>query len=293
MLAMRLNQEGFLVFAGCLQVDGHGAIQLTKECLHKERMTILQLDVTNQSEVDQSFEKVTSFIGNNDCGVKSLFAVINNAGIVDGALIEWSPSSSIADYERVMAVNFYGVVRVTRKFLPLIRKSKGRIVNLSSIMARTSLPGLSMYTVSKAATAKFSEGLMSEMGQLGVKIMEVNPWFYKTPMLSPQSILSNVQKAWNSADPEVRSSYGGQQFFDRHAEACVFTVTDPRNVSQNPEEVVDALHDAVTSYEPDTVYRVIPAKMEVAFWIVNDFLPWDLLIHVRRFVDKLPAYFPK
>ena len=181
-------------------------------------------------------------------------------------------------------------------FLPLLEKgTKKTIVNVSSAMgslAHCQGNAMSMYCVSKAACAKFSEGLMSEMGPFGVKVIEINPWFYKTPMLNAEGILRYLRNAWDSADDEVRSAYGGEPYFDQVSKSCAFTVTDKRNVCQDPSEVVNAMIDAVTSFEPDTVYRLIPTGFGIVFWIINDFLPWDIMIHARRLIDSLPLYVP-
>lgn len=69
--------------------------------------------------------------GNNILFFLDLWAVINNAGISLGTPeCEWCP---LDRYQRVMDVNFIGVIRVTKAFLPLVRKSRGRIVNVASI----------------------------------------------------------------------------------------------------------------------------------------------------------------
>lgn len=289
MLARTLNNAGFFVFAGCLNTQSDGSQQLINSCSNKSRLKVLQLDVTKQTDVDAAGKSVRDFLSNNGQGIRVLHAIVNNAGVAGGAHIEWSDSSSVADYERVLDVNLLGMIRVTRKFLPLIRASRGRIVNLSSILARTSIRGLSVYCVSKAAAAKFSEGLMSEMGSFGVQVIDVNPWFYKTPMLSPDRIIPGMRRAWDSADEEVRRAYGGEEYFRRLADDCVFTVTDPRNVCQDAMDVVHAMHEAVASYEPDTVTRVVSPGIGLAFWIINDFLPYDLQVHVRRLVDRIPS----
>ena len=92
--------------------------------------------------------------------IAGLWAVVNNAGIVVGMFpVEWLTRD---DYDRILAVNLYGVVFVTQAFLPLIRREKGRIVNMSSITAR--FPCVSApYVISKFGVEAFSDTLRFEI----------------------------------------------------------------------------------------------------------------------------------
>ena len=282
--SIALNNLGFVVFAGVLDPEGEGAQKLKQV---KNRIQVLKMDVTNSEEVLSCVSKVEDYLSNNNL---KLHAIINNAGIASGGEIEWMTPGSVCDYESHLAVNTLGVIRVTRAFLPLIRKSKGRVVNLSSILSKTSLSSLSAYCISKAATAKFTEGLVSELSRFGVTCIDVEPWFVKTPMLNYKSIVENMTKKWNSASNEVRQAYGGDKYLQEQIHAAAFTVTSPKNVIQDPDVVVQTLVDAVTSAEPETVYRVISPWFGIVFWVVNDFLPWDLLLYVRRAIDILPNF---
>lgn len=290
MTALALNKIGFYVFAGCLDVNGPGAKELQKVASKPSRVMLLQMNVTKDEEVTKSYEKVTEFIASGGSSVKQLFAIINNAGIVAAHQIEWAKPNSLDSYDAHIEVNTYGVIRVTRKFLPLIRKSRGRIVNLSSIIARTNMEGINAYGVSKAATAKFTEGLQQELAPFGVLAIDVNPWFYKTPLLNPSSVTNGLVRRFNESNHEVRESYGESEL-KRLVSLTVFSTSHPDHVNQHPEHVVDALVDAVTSAEPDAVYRVITPGLGSAFWIINDFLPWDLVTYARRAVHKIPQFY--
>lgn len=290
MTALALNKIGFYVFAGCLDVNGPGAKELQKLASKPSRVMLLQMNVTKDEEVTKSYEKVTEFIGSGGSSVKQLFAIINNAGIVQAGQIEWAKANSLDSYDAHIEVNTYGVIRVTRKFLPLIRKSRGRVVNLSSIMSRTNMEGVNAYSVSKAATAKFTEGLQQELAPFGVLAIDVNPWFYKTPLLNPSTIVNGMVKRFNESTQEVKSAYGDSEL-ERMVNLTVFSTSHPKHVIQYPEHVVDALVDAVSSAEPDAVYRVITPTLGIGFWIINDFLPWDLVTYARRAVHKIPQFF--
>lgn len=85
-----------------------------------------------------------------------LWGLVNNAGTgMPGAPNEWLTKE---DFERVINVNLLGPIDVTLRFLPLIRKSKGRIVNMSSIVGRVTICG-GGYCISKFGVEAFSDSL--------------------------------------------------------------------------------------------------------------------------------------
>ena len=86
-----------------------------------------------------------------------LWGVVNNAGITGHS----GPVEILTkeDFKQVMDVNLYGMIEVTVAFLPMLKKSKGRIVNLSSLAADVAFPNQTPYCVSKHAATGFSESL--------------------------------------------------------------------------------------------------------------------------------------
>ena len=90
--------------------------------------------------------------------VPGLWGLVNNAGIMQRKLgpVEWLIKK---DYQECCEVNLFGLVDVTKTFLPLIKKKKGRIVNTSSIVGIMGFPGSAPYVVSKYGVEGFSECL--------------------------------------------------------------------------------------------------------------------------------------
>jgi len=289
MTAIKLNEMGFTVFAGFRDSNGMGAKQLlTYATSYPNRIVNLQMDVTNQDEVSAAYEKVKNMLDDGSAGATELFAVINNAGVAVSAPVEWAKENSIDPYDLNINVNTLGPIRVTRKFLPLIRRSKGRIINVSSLAARLNLFGLSAYSVSKAAMSKFTEALQEELSIFGVKAIDINPSFYKTAMVDTQRNIQEVKSRFEESSDDVKKAY------DRELETVLKRIlsiaSDPMLLSEHPEHVVDAIVDGTTSAEPDAVYRIVPPILRVFNWIIIDFLPWDFLIYTRRLMDKLGRY---
>ena len=87
-------------------------------------MVVWKMNVTNEDEVTHVYRQVTNDLMSSKC---MLWSVVNNAGYMMASPVEWG---TIADYERIFGVNVFGLVRVTRVFLPLLRESKGNASNI-------------------------------------------------------------------------------------------------------------------------------------------------------------------
>ncbi|KAG9474926.1 hypothetical protein GDO78_003408 [Eleutherodactylus coqui] len=123
-LAKYLDELGVLVYAGVLDKKGQGAEELRRVC--SPRLRLVQLDVTNPGQIKTAYNEVRSQL--HDAG---LWGIVHNAGVLgymaDAELLP------ISVYKQCMDVNFIGVVQVTKMFMPLLRKAKGRLVTISSM----------------------------------------------------------------------------------------------------------------------------------------------------------------
>lgn len=130
------------------------------------RCSVQCLDVTDRSAVAELPGKVMAAHG----GVHLL---INNAGVALGGRFE---EVSEADFDWLMDINFHAVVRMTRAFLPHLRRmEQGRIVNVSSLWGLMSPPGQAAYSASKFAVRGFSNALRHELDGSTVSVAVVHP----------------------------------------------------------------------------------------------------------------------
>ena len=122
---------------------------------HPDRRVMpLTLDVTSASQIQRAAG-----------GVDALDVLINNAGI---AIYDDLSNSEVI--EQHLAVNLFGPFRVTRAFLPLLRRSKGAIVNNLSLAALATLPVIPAYSVSKAAAFSLTQSLRALLAGQGVTV---------------------------------------------------------------------------------------------------------------------------
>ncbi|CAL1278566.1 unnamed protein product [Larinioides sclopetarius] len=248
--AKRLSEKGFQVFAGCLSPFQNGGQDLSSY----PDVHCLKMDVT----VEQDIDRVLSYVKEN-LKDKELWAIINNAGISKGSQIE---ITSIQKIEEVLNVNLLGTIRVTKAFLPLLRKSKGRVINVASAAGRLMMPGFVTYSTSKQAVIAFSDGLRLEMQKFGVAVVTIEPWMFRTRLSDPAGVSKHIEKQWAVAEDGIRAAYSGAYAakVQKDTKSLFAWVMDP-----NINRVIDAMEDAVTSESPPYYYR--PGR-----WYLNVFL---------------------
>lgn len=135
------------------------------------RVLAITCDLTQREEAERMVRTVQDRFGGIDI-------LINNAGIIQVGPME---EMEIKDYEEAMKTNFWAALYVTLAALPVMRrKRKGRIVNISSIGGKLSVPHLLPYSCSKFALTGFSEGLRAELARYGIVVTTVCPGLMRT-----------------------------------------------------------------------------------------------------------------
>lgn len=134
------------------------------------RVVPIRLDVTSDSDVKASVH-----------AARGVDLVINNAGVLDFGSVLEAPESAFA---RNMDVNFYGLLRVTRAFAPALEgRPDARVVNILTLVALASMPGIGVYNASKAAAWSLTQSIRAELGKRGVAVHNVFPAGVDTDML--------------------------------------------------------------------------------------------------------------
>jgi NAD(P)-dependent dehydrogenase (short-subunit alcohol dehydrogenase family) len=161
--ARYLDERGFTVWAGVRRIEDGAELA----GLSSARLRLLQLDVTDQTSISAAGRRVAETIGEN-----GLWGLVNNAGISVAGPLELLP---LPDVRRQFEVNVIGVLAVTQTFLPLLRKGRGRLVNISSIAGRASTPFLGAYCGSKFALEAMSDAWRLELAPWGITVSIIEP----------------------------------------------------------------------------------------------------------------------
>ena len=160
----------------------------TADLIRREglRITEHQLDVADRAAVADFPNTISA----HHPGVDLL---VNNAGVAAGGTFE---QISETDFEWLFEINFWGVVRMTRVFIPLLRKSDdARIVNLSSIYGVIAPPEQTAYSASKFAVRGFSESLRHELAGSRIGVTVVHPGGVATAIVDKARLPANVSES--------------------------------------------------------------------------------------------------
>ncbi|HYC03530.1 MAG TPA: SDR family NAD(P)-dependent oxidoreductase [Azospirillaceae bacterium] len=147
------------------------------------RVSSHRLDVADRAAVAAFPEVVRAAHGRADI-------VVNNAGVALGGTFE---QVSEADFEWLFEINFWGVVRMTRAFLPLMRESdEARLVNLSSLYGLVAPPGQTAYSAAKFAVRGFSQALRHELLGTNIGVTVVHPGGVATQIARSARVAGNA-----------------------------------------------------------------------------------------------------
>nr|CAD7404909.1 unnamed protein product [Timema cristinae] len=166
------------------------------------RLHVLELDVTSEEQIVAA----AKYIGLNlPLGATGLWGVINNASWAPFGEVEWVPFKV---YKQATDVNLLSVIRITQIFLPLLRKTKGRFINVVSIQGRVASPFKSPYCIVKAGVEAFSECLRLEMRKWGVDVVLVEPGNYTSwSGCTDEELYGQARQMWNEMSEEAKADY--------------------------------------------------------------------------------------
>ena len=231
--ALYLDKMGYIVYAGVRnQADGDN---LKKEA--SERLTPVILDVTDEN----SIIKAAGIIEKETDG--NLFGLINNAGIGRGGALEVTP---IAEIRKLMEINVIGLLTVTQTFIPMLRKSKGRIINIGSTSSMLAVPGASVYCASKFAVRAITDSLR----------VELKPFDMKVILVAPGAVESAIWEKGKAYKEEMRKTVK-PEIVELYAPLRKFGDKINTELKKIPaDEVAKIVTHALTSTKPKPYYLV-------------------------------------
>ncbi|UJR14371.1 hypothetical protein I4U23_001367 [Adineta vaga] len=256
-LALELDKQGFHVVAGVFLPE---SIVSLKNKL-SPKATVFRLDITKQEDIDAAFELITS-------KTKVLHALVNNAGIADGYLIDWT---SMEVMRKVMNINLFGHIAMTKTFLPLlIVKRYSRVINVSSISGYVSFAGTSAISSANHALEAFSDCLRREMMPWNLYVSIIQPGAMRTAFI--ENISDRIRNSWTELSTDIQNSYGNN-FLNN-------TILQVKNSSiivgaDNPRKVIVAIQHAVSNTNPAIRYR--PGWQSNLFFFLSYICPTQVM----------------
>lgn len=240
--AVSLAKRGFTVYAGVRK-------QKDADSLAGEGVKGLKgvlLDVTQPDTIDSAFESIQA------AGLP-LVALVNNAGIARTFPAELMDVTK--DARANFEVNYFGVIAVTQKFLPLLRQAGpgARLVQISSVAGIISSAGGNPYSATKFALESLNDALRLELAPFKIAVSAVNPAFVATPILGRPGGKGEVnKKAAKAATSKEQLALYGHILNEKNAaeEQKMYALAD------SPQVTTDAIEHAITSPYPQVRYIV-------------------------------------
>ncbi|KAF8353809.1 hypothetical protein PRIPAC_95432 [Pristionchus pacificus] len=274
-LAIKLLERGIPTFAGCLTEKGADNLKNVSNNLPGKLQTII-IDVTSDDSVQRAakqLDKATEKYG-------GVHALVNNAGIVGSSFFD--DLVTTREYKDVAEVNTFGVIRVTQAMKHLVKKTKGRIVTMSSICDRVGIMGFGPYSVSKYAVTGYCEVIRQELSFFDVSVHIIEPGFFKTPMIDPKTVQNRLDTMWKMAPLSIKEEYGEKFYRDSRERTAELL---EKIGSQDIHLVVNGYYHAITSRFPRLRYQIGgDAKF---FFLPLSLLPCGLRDAIFRVIDKV------
>ncbi len=271
--AISLHAAGLTVYATARQVDALAD-------LARQGLRTLALDVTDEASMTDAVAAVEQEAG--PVGV-----LVNNAGYGLYGPVEQLPMDEI---RREFETNFFGLVRLTQLVLPgMRRRGRGRILNVSSMGGRITLPGGAFYHASKYAVEALSDALRMEVAQFGIDVVLIEPGPVKTPWNDVAAASLSAAGPASPAGPDGPAADEDPYAAYKAAVGASFGRTQAGLVGRlgsTSEDIAKVITQAVTARRPRPRYLINPvAKSLVA---MNQILPARAYDSVLRRQYGLP-----
>lgn len=265
----RMIQSGWRVFATVR--NSEDGDRLRSE--FGSPLTPVIMDVTDRASIVAAAQQVAAQLD-----ARGLSGLVNVAGI---GLVRPVEYVTDRDLDEIFDINVFGQIAVIRAFLPLIRKARGRIVNISSVGAHIAVPFGSLINASKSAFGIFSDTLRLELHPFGIHLSVVEPGAIKTPAV--EKTLGNVEAVIANMPLSGATLYG--PMLKRFAERAYAREMN----GSSPDVVAQAVRHALTARRPRTRYRV--GKHATLLTTLPKILPDRLLGTLLLRIAGMPTTF--
>jgi NAD(P)-dependent dehydrogenase (short-subunit alcohol dehydrogenase family) len=232
---LRLAQHGHQVFAGVRRAQDGAALRA-----RAAGIVPVLLDVTDASQI-----AAAATLLEQQTGQRGLAGVVNNAGIAVAGPLEFLPLSEL---RKQFEVNVIGQLAVTQALLPLLRKARGRVVNIGSVSGRSALPMTGAYAASKHALEALSDALRVELMPWGLHVALVEPGVIATPIW--QTSIAAAEHTMEGLPAR------GLEYYGAILDALKENVGSNAQSGLPPDRVARVVQHALFSPRPHTRYVV-------------------------------------
>ena len=183
-----------------------------KKFKYQDKVKVSNFDVTSYEETVNSISKL-------EHSLKSIDILVNNAGIQFRSPLEDFP---IEKFDDIINTNIKSLFNVSKNIIKfMIKRKKGKIINIASVQSSLARPGIAPYTASKGAVANFTKGMATDWAKYGIQVNAIAPGYFKTPL--NESLVNDEQfSKWLKS----RTPAGRWGEVNELVGACVFLASD-------------------------------------------------------------------
>jgi NAD(P)-dependent dehydrogenase (short-subunit alcohol dehydrogenase family) len=235
-----LAARGWDVIAGVRSHEDADAVS----ALNPQRISSVILDVTSSGDVAALDESLP----------ERLDAIVNNAGIAVGGPME---TLSTEEWRKQLEINVIGALAVTRAALSRLRRSHGRIVYISSVNGRLSMPLVGAYAASKFALEAAADALR----------MELRPWKIPVIIVEPAQTDTDMWRTADAMADDLESAMGEEErtLYAKHIAGFKKMIPVSQRIAVPTEKVSAVVEEALTARRPRARYVVgLGPKLQVA-----------------------------
>ncbi|WP_062356918.1 SDR family NAD(P)-dependent oxidoreductase [Bacillus kwashiorkori] len=246
---LQLAKNGYTIFATMRNLSNkENLIAEAKQLGIDKYICPVKMDVTCLDDIEKVYKYMRSHSDKLD-------VLINNAGFCQAGFFE---ELSKEEWEEQIATNVFGVIHVTKKMLPLLKRAKGKVINISSVNGILGYPGMSPYATSKFAIEGLSESLRLELVLEGVFVSVIEPAAYQTNIWT---------KSLERIDLEKKRSPFQTNLIDEAVKS--------KNNSGDPMEIALLIEKICKTKKPRFRYPVGKGAKRLA--MAKRFLPWSFI----------------
>ncbi|MBW4506988.1 MAG: SDR family NAD(P)-dependent oxidoreductase [Scytonematopsis contorta HA4267-MV1] len=257
--ALLLDKQGYHVFAGV-------RTEKDAESLKQEAsgfLTPIIMDITKQEQIQAASEFVSLAVGD-----EGLLGLVNNATAVAYGPLECVP---IDDVRLNFEVGIIGQIAVTQAFLPMLRKAKGRVINMSASCGRVAIPYFGLLSASKFALEAFTDSLRMELLSSGVEVLSILSGSFKTDVY--KKVEASYEKTFANMTQDTKAIY------DKNSRIYLQDVVDANINSMPCEMAANVILKALEDKKPKRQYfvsdSILSTWFDKIFFLLKRLLPYQ------------------
>ena len=230
----RMSRAGWRVFATVRKQSDRDRLE------SENNICPVIMDVQNQATISAAAAEIAAQLKGG-----GLDGLVNVAGVGMVRPLEYAPMD---DVREIFEINFFGQLATIQSFCPMLRRNRGRIVNITSVGVNLAIPFGGLLNSSKCAFGMLSDTLRLELGRFGVRVIAIEPGSISTPAVD--KTLGNLEEVIRSLPADAQQSYGAMiRSVGRRGYAM-------EKSGSSPDVVAARVHHALTSSRPRIRYRV-------------------------------------